>query len=397
MKSTRPRSQHDRSCRPSGFGVLLLAALLFPGFSLAAKQDPAARYTPVTQRFDLSSLPGDIPIWISESGGYDSNDPPKWARNSLLCDSTGNPTRGMCEIGRGSWAQWGSTGRSEVSLTFTEERSQQTIVLNLRGYHTIHYNPRSECGEGGHTEYKLYGVGAITCYSGQRASEARFNVWLPGSELARIPFGGVWKADLWLYLTQWSPKKELAIWQAPITLDVTDNRNMQIYFPQFGLASPHVDLGLRPLPGTGSAALMAGQASTDMCLYDGFGSNSGSMELLMRDNSGNANAAGRPPGAFSVYREGASPADPANRLDYTVSMPDILTRQPLTVSNGQTMRWNGTGRAEMRPVRLPSMTHPVMCYPAPLQLQVPPFTTAGKNAGRYTGTLSVIFTPSTNR
>jgi hypothetical protein len=44
---------------------------------------------------------------------------------------------------------------------------------------------------------------------------------------------------------------------------------------------------------------------------------------------------------------------------------------------------------------LPGGRESVLCIPAPIILKTPAFAASSKNAGDYTGTLRVIYTPST--
>ncbi|WP_336213722.1 CfaE/CblD family pilus tip adhesin [Enterobacter sp. P82] len=67
----------------------------------------------------------------------------------------------------------------------------------------------------------------------------------------------------------------------------------------------------------------------------------------------------------------------------------------MDVRNGELITWNTVNTHRVRPVRLPSISYPVLCAPTPLEFRVNKFATADKNAGQYHGTLRVTFTPTT--
>lgn len=90
-----------------------------------------------------------------------------------------------------------------------------------------------------------------------------------------------------------------------ITLNVTDHfaENAAIYFPQFGTATPRVDLNLHRL----NASQMSGRANLDMCLYDG---GVKARSLQMKIEGSNKSGTG-----FQVIK-----SDSADTIDYAVSM-----------------------------------------------------------------------------
>jgi hypothetical protein len=199
----------------------------------------------------------------------------------------------------------------------------------------------------------------------------------------------VWKADLHLRLNQW-PAAHLANFTAAITVNLTDDQNMQVYLPEFGSATPRVDLNLRSLPSVGGART-SGERTVDACLYDGFNANSQRYTVRMTDpSSTGADEAGR----FFVRHPSPQGAAGQNRIEYEV--------RSMTQPFGSTQYQSGQDRvfanipdAEGRQVFLPNIPVPVVCTPWPLTLRTPEFTSADKRAGHYSGVLRVEFSAST--
>ena len=77
-------------------------------------------------------------------------------------------------------------------------------------------------------------------------------------------------------------------------------------------------------------------------------------------------------------------------------MTNPTTGATEVAANGKTLTWEGTSnRRYLRQVVLPGGRESVLCIPAPITLKTPAFAASSKNAGDYTGTLRVIYTPST--
>lgn len=104
---------------------------------------------------------------------------------------------------------------------------------------------------------------------------------------------------------QWGGDDPLGTSTTDITLNVTDHfaENAAIYFPQFGTATPRVDLNLHRL----NASQMSGRANLDMCLYDG---GVKARSLQMKIEGSNKSGTG-----FQVIK-----SDSADTIDYAVSM-----------------------------------------------------------------------------
>lgn len=348
---------------------------------------PAPRTTIIERTIDRMALPSqDISIWDRESGGYDTDSPKKWGRNSWVCESSSNSEHGKCN----TTSHWGGGGQTTVPLQFTEQRSGMKIDLNL-----IAYNQRrarvSSCGTSG--KYQIYAALSMTCGDGIVDPEAIATAYLPATELQKLPVGGIWHAELHLNLRQWDPSTFLAAWTAQITLNITDPSHVDIYFPEFGTASPRVDLDLHPHGSPDENPWAADTTTLDMCLYDGYNANSTQYNVLLRDEQ--KAHSGRADGDFSVYRVGGDAGQTRDRVDYHVRLRSPETGSMVDVSNNQEMVWTQINQGQVRPVRLPAIPNSVLCSPSPLELSVKKFSIADKNAGYYQGTLTVVFTPTT--
>jgi hypothetical protein len=221
------------------------------------------------------------------------------------------------------------------------------------------------------------------------SDEKQLWVYMLHRELASLPTGGVWKANLHLRLNEWGGG-HLANFTAEITVNVTDDQNMQVFLPEFGSATPRVDLNLRSLPSVGGART-SGERTVDACLYDGFNANSNRYTVRMTDpSSTGTDEAGR----FFVRHPSPQGAAGQNRIEYEVRS---MTRPfgSTQYQSGQDRVFAGIPDAERRQVFLPNIPVPVVCTPWPLTLRTPEFASADKRAGHYSGVLRVEFSAST--
>ncbi|STQ71701.1 CfaE/CblD family pilus tip adhesin [Hafnia alvei] len=364
-------------------------------------EQPTGRNTIITQYFDKQSIPSQVDIWANESGGYNSDNPGLWGRNSLICLSSSRAKNGQCP----TVSQYQSMGIASIPIQFIEKRSKLTAVLNISGYDTA-----SWAHDNGACDYialnkkiKIYSMGSLGCDGYGVSDQGHFYAYLPQSELKKLPVGGVWEAELKMQLWQWSPYIKLGDWNAHIKLNVSDTSNQAIYFPSFGAgqgkdAQPHVDLNLRPLPGGDRQVLgrLNGSTSLDMCLYDGYGSNSRSFQVqLSEPPEYPTNPEGRQAGQFSVYNDTGNRNAVGNRIDYGVKMYFPGSNSFQDVVNGTTYTLDNINTDDIRAVRLASnISNVVLCVPTPLQITTPAFNIVDKTTGHYTGKIRVVFTPS---
>lgn len=384
----------------------IVAALLFITSTLIISQcahadieQPTGRETQITEYFDRQSIPSQIDIWTNESGGYDSSKPSFWGMNTVVCKSSTDPKNGQCTTVSNS----GPTGIGSIPLTFTEKRSKLSVVLKVSGYHLPHFTG-TQCS--GSFTLPFPSTANISC----RLNDIKiipdgtiFTAYITQAELKKIPFGGIWEASLEMYLKQWTPYKTLGNWNAKFALNISDVSNQAIYFPSFGAgqgkdAQPHVDLNLRPLPGGDRQILgrLSGSTSLDMCLYDGYGSNSRQFQVqLSEPPEYPENPEGRQAGKFSVYNDIGNRNEISNRIDYGVKMYFPESNSFQDVVNGTTYTLPNINTDDIRAVRLASnISNVVLCVPTPLQINTPAFNIVDKTNGHYTGKIRVVFTPS---
>lgn len=216
----------------------IIAILLMAGATLPQVADAIT----VDLNYDKNNVPVITPVWSQE-----------WSVANVLggwvCRSNRNENEGACEETHLVW--WYAFGAySKIRLRFREQISHAEITLILLG------SVRNACYTG------VVNMNAAACQWG-RSLKLR----IPSEELAKIPTSGTWKATLVLDYLQWGGDDPLGTSTTDITLNVTDHfaENAAIYFPQFGTATPRVDLNLHRL----NASQMSGRANLDMCLYDG--------------------------------------------------------------------------------------------------------------------------------
>ncbi|MDH2895104.1 CfaE/CblD family pilus tip adhesin [Rahnella variigena] len=322
-----------------------------------------------------------VNIWSRESGGYDSTNAGRWGLNYWACTSSTIDENGKCPTGKGGYA-----ANLPVYLKFTEKRSGATQTLELQGIREAYWYNGS-CAKYG--DPKPMNQSAQNSCGSDLTDGVDLTLKIPAAQLNMLPTGGIWTAQLKILLHN-SSGTEVYHWDSNITVDVNDPNNQQIYLPEFGEAAPRVDLNMRPLPGTGgNQTQMNGAATIDMCLYDGYGSNSTSFTLKFDDQQ--QGTIQRNNGYFSIYSDHGDVNLDSGRIDYYVKMqgPDgkytsVIRGEDLVIPDIQTAR--------VRPVHLPGIPQAVLCVPAPLQLSTKTMDINSKQAGHYTGHLIVNFT-----
>ncbi|KUR05460.1 phage tail protein [Enterobacter bugandensis] len=378
---------------------ILLFLSLWTSQTLAGA--PAGRNSSVGISFDRMAPPARFDIWIHESGGYDAADPQKWGRNALTCESRTNTTNGAC-MNAPVWWTSNPAAPYAINLRFTHALTGKTVDIKVYGDHYIF----SKNNVFTYASFVVWGSDTIADWN----REPYFDFYIVKSELDKLALPGIWTATLKQNLRQWDKGScngdpnnmnigcpgfiTLAKWQANIRIEVVDPGNQQIYLPAFPHSTPIVNLNLTNFPGRPGGSEIQGENTLDMCLYDG--KNSTSTRAYLRFEDDGLPSDGRAEGAFSIRRRGGSQTDARDRLDYQVSVTHPVTGATETVANGKTVVWQGTNDPQyLRQVVLPGGRESVLCIPAPIILKTPAFAASSKNAGDYTGTLRVIYTPST--
>ncbi|EML2224502.1 CfaE/CblD family pilus tip adhesin [Klebsiella aerogenes] len=378
--------------------ILLLASICF---AEAQAGSPAGRNTSVAFAFDRQSPPARMDIWLHESGGYDTSDPQKWGRNTLTCQSRTDTTYGACMTAP-VWFPANPAAPYPINLRFTHAITNKTVDVKVYGEHHMFINNKTFV-------FASYVTGGTVDASAWN-SAPYFDFYIVRSELNKLDQAGIWTATLKQDLREWGSAScggdfnnvnigcpgylTIAKWQANLRIEVVDPGNQQIYLPAFPHSTPVVNLNLTNFPGRPGGSEIKGENSLDMCLYDG--NNSTSSRAFLRFEDDGLDATGRAEGAFSIRRRGGSQTDPRDRLDYQVLVTNPTTGATEVAANGKTLTWEGTNnRRYLRQVVLPGGRESVLCIPAPITLKTPAFAASSKNAGDYTGTLRVIYTPST--
>ncbi|CAM4191557.1 CfaE/CblD family pilus tip adhesin [Serratia silvae] len=379
-----------------GMNPFILCGLLF-GAVLprvhSASVAPQPQNTVMNVTLDRMGLPKELFIWNDVFGGStdigvcttlitsDSCKDQDFV-NSLVCLPGNNELIGSCPTSL-FWPSSNKTANARLTLRFTHTNGQ-TKDLDIRSIKTTGTWPSW--------------IPDAPLYSGG------FSTSILSSELKKLSIPGIWRAQLIMMVKAWDdcstastdgcPGNLRAFWQADITLNVTDKSNQQIYLPAFPTSAPVINLNLNTRPGAGGGKTVSGSTSLDMCLYDGNDSASNRINLLLQDEG--VTAAGRPAGQFSIYRRGGDKSKAGDRLDYQVSVINPTTGAAQRLANGTEIIWSDTNKRNIqRQVILPGVSKPALCVPAPLTLTTPAFSLSDKTSGDYTGTLRIIYMPST--
>ncbi|WP_047608306.1 CfaE/CblD family pilus tip adhesin [Rahnella aquatilis] len=372
--------------------LILLSFLPFMGYCTSIP--PSDKNDSTEYSYDRANAMGNqnLTLYDNVIGAYDSVTwKREWAKSGWVCTDQQNRLNGICD--KHEIVDNSTRGETTIQLVFTEQRSHIQTMINIKAWNYGIYP--AACSEGqDYSDYQINSVTAPHCPSANLAVSGReLNAYIPASEMAKIPFGGIWKAQMVLeYRGIVTPDNiiHLATWTKHITLNVTDNNNQQIYLPEFGQAAPRVDLNLRPLPGTGgNQAQMTGRANIDMCLYDGYGSNSSSFTLKFEDQPQGSSS--HSSGNFFIYTDHGDVNQSSGWIEYFVGivLPDGNTE---SIMRGHDIVIPDIQNAHVRPVHLPGIPQAVLCVPMPIELDTKAIDINSKQAGHYTGHLIVTFT-----
>jgi len=365
---------------------LAMCGLLMGGSACAFTPVGPTTSTSTMQDYEIpSGAPANVYLWQEDymgSYGYA-------ARSTTYTCNFSNLQQTCTHQGSGS----------TITVVLTEQRSGMQHPIKLQGYliplvydETTPANSET-CGPHLPLNSRVpYNCGNTTVvHSNSRV----LTVYIPQSEMNNLPVGGVWKGAIKLTA---SPNAAGAAfdYHANITLKGKAVGKQDIYFPEFNGANPLVQLDLHPTGSVTGNSFVEDVTTLDMCLYDGFNSNSDSMRLSFKDE-GRAGA-GRKEGYFSIYNTASAATEDSDRIDYRLEMFDPHSKGWMSVKNNDafTLSAGTNGQDQIRPVRLPSINYPVLCAPAPLRLIVDKFRVADKTAGYYKGILTVEFSPSLN-
>ncbi|RDK96816.1 CfaE/CblD family pilus tip adhesin [Enterobacillus tribolii] len=370
--------------------IITALILLVFGWAIPLMTAQAGDNRVLERTINRASPGGDIWVWqnVSQGRAPTSNDANYGTANTVVCRSTTNANTGACPARAGGL----DSTYTPVKLLFTEKRSGMKVVLTLQGYRQPAWVNVSGCGR---TKRSLNMAGGASCI-GAATAESFLYIWIPAAELKKLPVGGLWTASL--RMTSWragGPNNTTA-WNADITLNVIDPSKIDIYFPDFSFATPRIALDLHPrgAPNDFVGAYAEDITTLEMCLYDGYNANSTQYYVQIYDPPGRPHV-GRPNGDFSIYLNGTGSTEANARIDYHLRIRDPDSGAMRDVINGGDMIWTRINQGLIRPVRLPSISTYVLCVPTPLEFSVTKFNVNEKVAGYYSGTLTVMFSPTT--
>ncbi|EKP1473810.1 hypothetical protein P3F42_004438 [Salmonella enterica] len=287
----------------------------------------------------------------------------------VACLSEDNPETGACA----SKVKWGSgVVEDKVLLRFTENRTGLQHVAIVKGSVT------TGCGK-----YDGFVGGTYGCYY-----YIHYTIYLPESSLKEFPVGGVWTAHLKLNVETYNHGPTGAFWNFDIVLHATDNKNIKIWLPQFHGSTANVVMPVMPAYwALNKPRQVSAEKVIETCLYDGYSSNSKSFEVTLNSNY-------TEPATQDFLLQNSS-APTSKPLHYQViASPPGQAGAMQRLKPGVTQTYVGINTANIRQVLMPGLQTPVACVPWPIRIKLLPFDLSRQAAGHYSGTLSIIFTPS---
>ncbi len=358
--------------------ILFFAVLAWSAKPLADEGINYGFFSMVNNSFDLSSVPESISLFSHSEPSPMPNGRASGFTFLLTCLSETDPNFGACGTSIADAAAHNTPGQN-VNLLFIEQRTGIKKVLEITGNF-------SGCYWGtvpGFTHY----FGGTGC-----SGNAVVSTWISQKELKKLPVGGVWKAHMRLQVDQWhNPHWGVlpnTFWDTDITLKVTDSNNIRIWLPQFHGSTANVVMPVMPAywafnkPGQVSA-----EKVIETCLYDGYSSNSKSFEVTLNSNY-------TEPATQDFLLQNSS-APTSKPLHYQViASPPGQAGTMQRLKPGVTQTYVGINTANIRQVLMPGLQTPVACVPWPIRIKLLPFDLSRQAAGHYSGTLSIIFTPS---
>ncbi|ENR4353201.1 hypothetical protein ACEVCE_004714 [Salmonella enterica] len=357
--------------------------LFLPSVAIASTASDFSVSTSIESYYELSS-PSKIYIWENKRvEGTTPNGRTVPTDFFLTCFSESDFDNGACP----PLPTWGGGGRSNgynISLAFYEKNTHLKHVAIID---TIKY--ASSCGQ------TITGIGvAAGCYWGNLV----YNMYITSSELKKFPVGGVWSAHLRLRTGQWHggpgsvdpgwPGFMSAEWKADITLNVIDNKNIHIWFPLSHSGTTNVVMPITPAYwALNKPNVVTSEKTIDACLYDGYSNNSKTFKITF-----NSNNVDRVSGDF-ILRNNLNPEKSTLPYQVIVASPGSSDTVQ-SVKPGVQLSYSGINLTGSRQVMIPGLHAPVACIPWPIKIKLKPFNLSKQQAGHYTGTLDLIFTPS---
>lgn len=316
--------------------------------------------------------PSDYYFFNNHVAAYGST---SYNKTVFLCNSTTDTSTGACPTSGSSYA---INGKTTIDLQFTEKRSQVKKDLQLIGWKIPRWAEKYNCSE----NINALNSNSYSCLvygTAYQASGVTLSLYMPQSEINKLPFGGVWEGTL-VFKVRRIAGTVYGTYTVNITVDLTDKENIQVWIPGFHSA-PRVDLNLRP-EGNGK---YTGTNTLDMCFYDGYSTNSDSMEIRLQDDSGASSG--------NTYYLNKTD-NPEKQLPYSVAL--LIGGRRFYPENGKSFTINdsavlSTNWRRITSVSMPEINVPVLCWPAQLLFSA---DVNNPTAGQYSGNIKIIFTPS---
>ncbi|MGT3185604.1 CfaE/CblD family pilus tip adhesin, partial [Yersinia enterocolitica] len=207
-----------------------------------AKADEWSRNYHVEATIDLTH-PRLVPVWKDVSiEGTLPGGKPAGEYLGFVCDSESDTSFGACPTKLTHWVD----GGANVKLRFTNLKTKATVDLTVTGEWRA---PRCE--------YSLLSNGFTGVVSACPWGTVFFEARLPETELRKLPYGGVWDAQMRLKTMEWGDN--------PIGEVVTDIRlNVR---SEASISIPNSTVKL-PVTMTGHHLK---SVTVDTCLFDGTG------------------------------------------------------------------------------------------------------------------------------
>lgn len=362
--------------------VLFLVILAWSAKTLADDGVNYGFFSTVDNSFDLSSVPERIPLFSHSEPSPMPNGKNSTQTFVLTCLSETDPHFGACGTSIADAATHDEPARN-VNLLFTEQRTGIRQVLEINGQITV-------CYWGTRPGFVDY-FGGTACY-GYYPLDTGISTWISQKELKKLPVGGIWKAHMKLQVGQWHNPNwgplPNTFWETDITLKVTDNNNIRIWFPQFYGSTANVIMPIMPAYWVlHSPGQVTAEKTVEACLYDGYNSNSKTFQVTFNSDSIDAGSQN------FVLRNTTTPGAPSLPFQVFASSPESDKISKI-VKPGETLVYPGMDTTAIRQVMMPHLQKPVACVPWFLKLKLKPFDLSRQPAGHYTGILSVTFTPS---
>lgn len=334
--------------------VITMGVLLSPSSAKAGDDDWSRNYQ-VETTIDLIN-PRSVPVWKDVRFGGEVPGG-SGIYMYLTCKSKSDTSLGACptEMPGG----YGITG-SNVTLRFTNLKTKATVDLTVTGKWRTACPGRA--GDGFTGIRGLCEVKAIT-----------FDTNLTKTELRKLPYGGVWVAQMQL---------KAMVWGQVFGEVVTDIRLNVRSEASISIPNPTVKL---PVTMTGHSE----PVTVDTCLFDGTGAGDSSRyELRLDDVSGAAR------GDLFALKNVTKPD--AHPLYYTVSAGTPGTNGDKTVwTPGLSKVFTGMDKVPIAGT-MATGGKVVPCVQWPLTLKLQSFNPVRQAMGQYQGQINLVFTPSLN-